>query len=128
MRRLLWTRPNVSARGDRRSPGAGRRSGAEAPAAGMSGRVMTGRSTANSTRRSSGGMDPFGPPVGPVLFLPHRHDDLEPIDGVTAGLESLAAVRAGDGDGDADLADLEVPQPMHQGDFADRPALARLGL
>ena len=66
--------------------------------------------------------------VGPVLLLPDRHQFLEPVDRVAAGLERLGAVRAAHGHGHADLADVQLAQAMDQDDVADRPAAARVGL
>ena len=68
-------------------------------------------------------MNPFRRAVGPVFFLPDRHQFLEPVDGVAARLERLGAVRTADRDRDADLADFQMAQAMHQHDLADRPAL-----
>src|SRR5688572_5570920 len=72
------------------------------------------------------GVDPLGRAVGPVFFFPDRHDDFERVDQEAAGFEGVVAVRGADGDGDADVAELEMPQPVHDCDVHDRPALARL--
>src|SRR3954451_7604697 len=98
MRRLLWTRPKVS----------------------MSWLVMVSESRPR--------VDPFGGAVGPVLFLPDRHQFLEPVDGVAARLERLRPVRTADRHGHADLAHVHVPQAVDQGHLADGPALAGLAL
>src|SRR5439155_4765169 len=59
-----------------------------------------------------------------VLLLPHRHRALERVDRVAAGLEGIAAVRGGDGDEHARLADLESPGAVEHRDTA-HPGPAR---
>src|SRR5262249_9702604 len=73
-------------------------------------------------------VDPLGAAVVPVFLLPDGHQFLEPVDGVTTRLERLAAVRAADGDGDAHLADFQMPEPVDHDHLADGPALACLPL
>ena len=110
MRRLLWTRPNVSISGFMAVP-----SRVKHPA--IASVVLTFPGWTHSVAA-----------VGPVLFLPDRHEFLEPVDGVAARLERLGAVRTADGHGDADLADVEAAEAMDQHHLADRPALARVAL
>src|SRR2546427_1604159 len=59
-----------------------------------------------------------------VLLLPHRHRALERVDRVPAGLEGIAAMRGGDGDEHARLADLEPPGAVQHRDAA-HPGPAR---
>src|SRR5262249_46840672 len=99
MRRLLWARPKVS---------------------------INWLTTGSLPFAFGSGMDPFRGAVGPVFLLPDGHDLLEPVDGEPACLERLAPMRATHGHGHAHLADFEMAQPMHQDDFPDRPARARL--
>ena len=66
-------------------------------------------------------MHPFRAAVGPVLSLPNRHELLQAIDGVPAGVKGFIAVRATDGDGDADLAQAHVSEAMHHHHIADGP-------
>src|SRR5689334_6723243 len=51
-----------------------------------------------------------------VLLLPDRHRLLQGIDREAAGLEGGAAVRRGDRDHHARLADLEAPDAVHERD------------
>src|SRR5687768_16580184 len=102
MRRLLCTRPKVS------------RSW-----------LVTGSLASGA---SASGVHPLGAAVGPVLFLPDRHDFLEAVDGVAARLERFGPVRTADGDRHAHLSDLQMTEPMDQGHLADGPAVARLAL
>src|SRR5438093_213689 len=44
-------------------------------------------------RQSDSRMHPLGAAVGPVFFLPDRHQFFKAINGVTAGLERLGTVR-----------------------------------
>src|SRR4051812_25623150 len=64
------------------------------------------------------------PAVSVMLFFPNRHNLLDPLDGVTAGLEGGVAVRRGDRDHDARLADLELPDSMDDRDALDIPLLS----
>src|SRR5262245_40050037 len=57
-------------------------------------------------------MHPFGLAALPVLFLPDRHQFLEPVDGMAARIERLGAMWAAHGVDHADVADFQVPQPM----------------
>src|SRR5581483_4669580 len=68
------------------------------------------------------GVNPFGAAVGPILFLPDRHQFLEPVNRVPARLERLAAVRTTYRHRDTHFADIEMAQPMDHYDLADRPA------
>src|SRR5260370_29109024 len=72
-------------------------------------------------------MSPFCRSVGPVLFLPDRHQLLEAIDGVPASLERFSPMRAAHRDRDADLAYPEPTQPMFEDDFANRPTATCFG-
>src|SRR5262245_29699110 len=75
---------------------------------------------------SCSGMDPLRGPIRPMLLLPDRHELLEPIDGMAAGVERLMPMRATDGHRDADVADFQVAQTMLEDDLADGPARARV--
>src|ERR1019366_2165014 len=61
-----------------------------------------------------------------VLFFPNRHEFLEPIDRKPARFKCLGAVRATDGDGNADVADVKMPDTVLHDNVAERPARARL--
>ena len=69
-------------------------------------------------------MDPLARAVGPVFFLPDRHDLFERVDQPLAGLERRAA-RCGraDGHGHAGFADCHVAHAMHDRAVHQRPAL-----
>src|SRR5262249_35639830 len=58
-------------------------------------------------------MHPLAAAVGPVLFLPDRHDFLEPVDGITAGLESLGPMRTTDSPGTAHFAHSQVSETVY---------------
>ena len=52
------------------------------------------------------------------LFLPERHRDLQLVDRLVAGGESVAAMRRGDGDDDARLADVDSADAVVDRDLA----------
>src|SRR5262245_20579009 len=61
-----------------------------------------------------------------VFLLPDRYDALERVDCVAARLERVAAVRGGDGDEDARLADLEPADAVeHRHPLHARPPRAQ---
>src|SRR6185312_6570259 len=74
-----------------------------------------------------------GSPLDPLfavfrdLFFPDGHGRLERIYRMAAGLERLGAMRAGDDDDDAALADLQPPDAMDDGDVIGLPTLLHLG-
>jgi len=61
-----------------------------------------------------------------VFFLPDGHDTLERVNQPTASPKGSGAVRRGDHDGDASLADLETAETVHEGDVADGKLRQRL--
>src|SRR5436305_2355046 len=62
------------------------------------------------------------------LLLPQRHLDLQAVDRVPAGRESVVAMRCRDGDDDARLADRDTADPVVDGDAAEVvPALQLVG-
>ena len=67
-------------------------------------------------------MDPLFGAVGPEFLLPDRDDLLEGIDQPAAGLESLVAVGATDGDHDADFPQVQMAHAVDECDVDDRPA------
>src|SRR5208337_1399700 len=69
-------------------------------------------------------VDPFVAAVGPGLAFPDRRDLLQSVDEPAAGFKSLVAVGTAHGDDHADLAQVEVADPMDDGDLDDWPALA----
>src|SRR5262249_44876051 len=73
-------------------------------------------------------MNPFRRSVRPMFLFPNGNQLLEPIDGMAAGVEGLMAMRATDGNGNADFADFQVAQAMFDDDLAHGPALSRIGL
>src|SRR4051812_49076614 len=74
------------------------------------------------------GVDPLLIAVGPDFLLPDGDLLFEGVDQPAAGLERLLAVRATDGDHDADLAQVEVADAVDQRRLDDRPAAAGLRL
>ena len=71
-------------------------------------------------------MNPLLGAVGPGFALPDGHDFLQGVDQPAAGFEGLVAVRAAHGDDDADLAEVEMADPMDDGEVDDRPPRAGL--
>src|SRR5947209_12777665 len=65
--------------------------------------------------------------VGPMFLLPDRDQLLEPVDRVTAGGEGVGPVRATDGEGDADLPDLQPAEAVDHDDIANAPAGTHVG-
>ena len=78
--------------------------------------------------RLRGLVDPLAGSVRGVLLLPDRHQFLERVDGVAAGVERLAAVRATHRHRHAHLADRQPAEAVDHRDVPDRPALPHLGL
>src|SRR5438874_6232872 len=72
------------------------------------------------------GMHPFRFAARPVFLLPDRHDLLQPINGMAAGLKGLGTMRATDDDRNADFAHFQMTQPMDHDHVADRPTLPRV--
>src|SRR4051812_38752559 len=115
MRRLLWTRPKVSISFVPSPGGAFRVRGSrgsciQVPCRAWSRRGSVAQAVRSHAERGNevGGVsrawvDPLDAAVGPVFFLPDGHEFLKAVDGVAAGVERLAAVRAADGDGHAHL-------------------------
>src|SRR5579862_308861 len=68
-------------------------------------------------------MYPLRRPVRPILFLPNRHQLLEPIDGMAASIKRLSAMRATDRHGDTNLANVQMAEAVHHHDLTHRPAL-----
>src|SRR6266851_9908397 len=73
-------------------------------------------------------MHPFRGSVRPLFFFPDGDDLLEAVDGVAARLEGLVAMRATDGDSDANLADCQMTHAMDHGEVAYGPACTCVGL
>ena len=72
-----------------------------------------------------GGADPLRP-VRPDLLLPNRHDFLQALDRVGAGLQRLPPVGRGDGDSHAGFADGQPTDAMHHRDPVHGPASLNL--
>src|SRR3954468_24224130 len=61
-----------------------------------------------------------------VLFLPDRHDLLDPLDRVPASLECGVAVCRGNADDDTSLPNREWPDAVNNGHAIDTPAFLDL--
>src|SRR5437899_7635349 len=72
------------------------------------------------------GMYPLARAVGPVLALPDWHDFFNGVNEPLAGFEGGLTVRGAHSDGDAGLAELQAPQPVHDEAGRQRPASAGL--
>src|SRR5215216_5200175 len=67
-----------------------------------------------------------GSAVPVVLFLPDRHDFLDPLDRIPARLERGVAVRRSDADDDARLPDRQRADTVDDGDVVDSPTFPNL--
>ena len=67
------------------------------------------------------GMNPFGCPVGKILFFPDRDDLLEPIYQKASRFECVNTMGATNGDRDTDISQCEVSQPVDDPQLGDGP-------
>src|SRR4051794_34595669 len=135
MRRLLWTRPNVSTSaecgmgnaeggmpGAIASPASGRARFRLIPWLPCPASLAPPASFRIPHSAFRVGVDPLGAAVGPVLLLPDGHDLLQPVDGMAAGLEGLGPVRAADRHGHATSPAPRPPGPGAKPHPPARPA------